>query len=117
MLISLQCIHRDLAARNILLSRDCVCKLADFGLARDVINGGVYQRKSQGRVPIRWMALESLIDNVYTIQSDVWSFGVLLWEIITIGSYPYPGMSSKRLISDLQKGFRMPKPDHANDDV
>ncbi|XP_071959373.1 fibroblast growth factor receptor 2-like [Antedon mediterranea] len=116
-LASMKCIHRDLAARNILLSCDCVCKLADFGLARDVINGGVYQRKSQGRVPIRWMALESLIDNVYTIQSDVWSFGVLLWEIITIGSYPYPGMSSKRLISDLQKGFRMPRPDHANDDV
>ncbi|XP_072049923.1 fibroblast growth factor receptor 2-like isoform X1 [Amphiura filiformis] len=116
-LASMMCIHRDLAARNILLSRDGVCKLSDFGLARDVVDSGVYQRKTQGRVPIRWMALESLIDNVYTIQSDVWSFGVLLWEVVTIGSYPYPGMSSKKLIRDLQRDYRMPKPDHCREEV
>ncbi|XP_071502589.1 proto-oncogene tyrosine-protein kinase receptor Ret-like, partial [Diadema antillarum] len=116
-LASMMCIHRDLAARNILLSRDGVCKLSDFGLARDVMNGGVYQRKTQGRVPIRWMALESLLDNVYTIQSDIWSFGVLMWEIVTIGSYPYPGVPSKKLIKDLQKGFRMPRPEHCSEDI
>ncbi|XP_063959608.1 ephrin type-B receptor 4b-like [Lytechinus pictus] len=116
-LASMMCIHRDLAARNILLSRDGVCKLSDFGLARDVMNGGVYQRKTQGRVPIRWMALESLLDNVYTIQSDVWSFGVLMWEIVTIGSYPYPGVPSKKLIKDLQKGYRMPRPEHCSEDI
>ncbi|XP_038065888.1 fibroblast growth factor receptor 4-like isoform X2 [Patiria miniata] len=116
-LASMMCIHRDLAARNILLSRDGVCKLSDFGLARDVVNGGIYQRKTQGRVPIRWMALESLLDNVYTIQSDVWSFAVLMWEIVTIGSYPFPGMSSKRLIKELQRGYRMPRPDHCSGDV
>ncbi|XP_033641683.1 fibroblast growth factor receptor 2-like [Asterias rubens] len=116
-LASMMCIHRDLAARNILLSRDGVCKLSDFGLARDVVNGGIYQRKTQGRVPIRWMALESLLDNVYTIQSDVWSFAVLLWEIVTIGSYPFPGMSSKKLIKELQRGYRMPRPDHCSGDV
>eukprot|EP00057_Strongylocentrotus_purpuratus_P011277 XP_011665751.1 PREDICTED: uncharacterized LOC586619 isoform X4 [Strongylocentrotus purpuratus] len=116
-LSSMMCIHRDLAARNILLSRDGVCKLSDFGLARDVMNGGVYQRKTQGRVPIRWMALESLLDNVYTIQSDVWSFGVLMWEIVTIGSYPYPGVPSKKLIKDLQKGYRMPRPEHCSEEI
>ncbi|XP_022098502.1 LOW QUALITY PROTEIN: fibroblast growth factor receptor 3-like [Acanthaster planci] len=116
-LASMMCIHRDLAARNILLSRDGVCKLSDFGLARDVVNGGIYQRKTQGRVPIRWMALESLLDNVYTIQSDVWSFAVLMWEIVTIGSYPFPGMSSKKLIKELQRGYRMARPDHCSGDV
>ncbi|XP_022109094.1 fibroblast growth factor receptor 3-like, partial [Acanthaster planci] len=86
---SQKCVHRDLAARNVLVSDDLVCKVSDFGLARDVMNIRIYQRESKGALPMRWMALESLLSDVYTTESDVWSFGVLLWEIITLGARPY----------------------------
>ncbi|XP_038056082.1 tyrosine kinase receptor Cad96Ca-like [Patiria miniata] len=110
-LASQKCIHRDLAARNVLVGEDMVCKVSDFGLARDVMNIRVYQRESQGPLPMRWMALESLIDDVYTIESDVWSFGILIWEIVTLGARPYPHiMTSKDMVRQLRKGYRMSKP-------
>ncbi|XP_038056081.1 fibroblast growth factor receptor 2-like [Patiria miniata] len=110
-LASQKCIHRDLAARNVLVGEDMVCKVSDFGLARDVMNIRVYQRESQGPLPMRWMALESLIDDVYTIESDVWSFGILMWEIVTLGARPYPHiMTSKDMLRQLRKGYRMSKP-------
>ncbi|XP_038056080.1 fibroblast growth factor receptor 1-like [Patiria miniata] len=110
-LASKKCIHRDLAARNVLVGEDMVCKVSDFGLARDVMNIRVYQRESQGPLPMRWMALESLIDDVYTIESDVWSFGILMWEIVTLGARPYPHiMTSKDMVRQLRKGYRMSKP-------
>ncbi|XP_038056076.1 tyrosine kinase receptor Cad96Ca-like [Patiria miniata] len=108
---SQKCIHRDLAARNVLVGEDMVCKVSDFGLARDVMNIRVYQRESQGPLPMRWMALESLIDDVYTIKSDVWSFGILMWEIVTLGARPYPHiMTTKALVNQLNKGYRMSRP-------
>ncbi|XP_038062507.1 fibroblast growth factor receptor 1-like [Patiria miniata] len=107
---SQKCVHRDLAARNVLVGDDMVCKVSDFGLARDVMNTRIYQRESQGALPMRWMALESLLDDVYTTESDVWSFGILLWEIVTLGARPYPMMKTKAMVNQLQQGYRMPKP-------
>ncbi|XP_038062348.1 fibroblast growth factor receptor 3-like [Patiria miniata] len=103
-------VHRDLAARNVLVGDDLVCKVSDFGLARDVMNTRIYQRESQGPLPMRWMALESIRDDVYTTKSDVWSFGILLWEIVTLGARPYPLLRATTMISKLQQGYRMPKP-------
>lgn len=72
--------------------------VADFGFARDVTASHVYERKSEGRLPIRWMAPESLYDNVFSVKSDVWSFGVLIWEVVTLGSTPYPGLSAAEVM-------------------
>ncbi|XP_022100093.1 uncharacterized protein LOC110984335 isoform X2 [Acanthaster planci] len=116
-LASKECIHRDLACRNILLSEDYVCKVSDFGLAREVAGDHQYEMKSKGRVPVRWLAPESLLHNLYTSQSDVWSFGVLMWELVTLGSHPYPGMSSQQVIAKVRQGYRLPKPEHCSQDI
>ncbi|XP_072049438.1 uncharacterized protein [Amphiura filiformis] len=112
-----QCVHRDLATRNILLGEGLVCKVSDFGLARDMAEENEYEMKSRGRVPLRWLALESLLLNVYSSKSDVWSYGVLLWELVTIGSQPYPGMTNGQVISELKKGYRLPKPEHCSEEI
>ncbi|XP_015758535.1 PREDICTED: fibroblast growth factor receptor 4-like [Acropora digitifera] len=109
-LSSRKCIHRDLAARNILVDEDRVMKIADFGLARNVHEDDYYRKTTDGRLPVKWMAIEALIDRVYTTQSDVWSFGVLAWEIITFGGSPYPGIPVEKLYSLLKSGYRMIRP-------
>uniref|UniRef100_H3AMP8 Fibroblast growth factor receptor n=1 Tax=Latimeria chalumnae TaxID=7897 RepID=H3AMP8_LATCH len=86
-LASKRCIHRDLAARNVLVTEDSVVKIADFGLARGIHNIDYYKKTTNGRLPVKWMAPEALFDRVYTHQSDVWSFGVLMWEIFTLGGH------------------------------
>ncbi|XP_021933765.1 tyrosine kinase receptor Cad96Ca-like isoform X2 [Zootermopsis nevadensis] len=105
-------IHRDLAARNILVGENHICKVADFGFARDIISSHVYERKSEGRLPIRWMAPESLYDNIFSVKSDVWSFGVLIWEIVTLGSTPYPGLAAAEVMRRVRDGYRLDKPEH-----
>ncbi|XP_058042749.1 fibroblast growth factor receptor 3 isoform X3 [Ahaetulla prasina] len=116
-LASQKCIHRDLAARNVLVTEDNVMKIADFGLARDVHNIDYYKKTTNGRLPVKWMAPEALFDRVYTHQSDVWSFGVLLWEIFTLGGSPYPGIPVEELFKLLKEGHRMDKPANCTPDL
>jgi len=80
-----KCVHRDLAARNVLLGDDFVAMVSDFGLSRDVYESGEYENTSGGMLPVRWMALESLENYTYNTKTDVWSFGVVLWEIASGG--------------------------------
>ena len=87
-------IHRDLAARNILVGEGSVCKIADFGLAR-VIKEDIYNPREGTKFPIKWTAPEAALFNRYTIKSDVWSYGILIYEIITKGAMPYPGMTNR----------------------
>ncbi|XP_069969180.1 tyrosine kinase receptor Cad96Ca isoform X2 [Bactrocera oleae] len=105
-------IHRDLAARNILITDEHTCKVADFGFARDVVTSKIYERKSEGKLPIRWMAMESLYDNIFSVKSDIWSFGILMWEIVTLGSTPYPGISAAGVMRKVRDGYRLEKPEH-----
>ncbi|KAK2896274.1 hypothetical protein Q8A67_010762 [Cirrhinus molitorella] len=116
-LASQKCIHRDLAARNVLVTESNVMKIADFGLARDVHNIDYYKKTTNGRLPVKWMAPEALFDRVYTHQSDVWSFGVLMWEIFTLGGSPYPGIPVEELFKLLKEGHRMDKPANCTNEL
>uniref|UniRef100_A0A3B3QFU5 Fibroblast growth factor receptor n=1 Tax=Paramormyrops kingsleyae TaxID=1676925 RepID=A0A3B3QFU5_9TELE len=116
-LASQKCIHRDLAARNVLVTESNVMKIADFGLARDVHNIDYYKKTTNGRLPVKWMAPEALFDRVYTHQSDVWSFGVLMWEIFTLGGSPYPGIPVEELFKLLKEGHRMDKPSNCTNEL
>ncbi|KFP02670.1 Tyrosine-protein kinase Blk, partial [Calypte anna] len=102
-------IHRDLRAANILVSEYLCCKIADFGLARIIENE--YLAQEGAKFPIKWTAPEAINFGVFTIKSDVWSFGILLTEIITYGRIPYPGMTNPEVIRNLERGYRMPCPD------
>ncbi|XP_035664722.1 proto-oncogene tyrosine-protein kinase receptor Ret-like [Branchiostoma floridae] len=109
-------VHRDLAARNVLICENRVAKICDFGLSRDIYKEREYvtpaAETDRARLPIRWMALESLQDGTFTTKTDIWSFGILLWEIATLGGTPYPGMSADReIISWLEEGNVMEVPE------
>ncbi|KGL91482.1 Receptor-type tyrosine-protein kinase FLT3, partial [Charadrius vociferus] len=115
---SKSCIHRDLAARNILVTHGKVVKICDFGLARDVVSDSNYIVRGNARLPVKWMAPESLFERTYTMKSDVWSYGILLWEIFSLGVNPYPGIQvDTNFYKLIQSGFKMDRPYYATKDV
>ncbi|KAK0161869.1 hypothetical protein PV327_008274 [Microctonus hyperodae] len=107
-------VHRDLACRNCLVSarnrENRVVKIGDFGLARDIYKNDYYRKEGEGLLPVRWMAPESLMDGVFTTQSDVWAFGVLMWEITSLGQQPYPARTNLEVLHHVRAGGRLPKP-------
>ncbi|KYQ48889.1 Proto-oncogene tyrosine-protein kinase ROS [Trachymyrmex zeteki] len=107
-------VHRDLACRNCLVSardrENRVVKIGDFGLARDIYKNDYYRKEGEGLLPVRWMAPESLVDGVFTSQSDVWAFGVLMWEITSLGQQPYPARNNLEVLHYVRAGGRLPKP-------
>lgn len=114
-LASKKFVHRDLAARNCMVGEDRVVKIGDFGLTRDIYVNDYYRRDTHSRLPVRWMAPESLKDNLYTSASDVWSYGIVLWEIVTFSAYPYQGQSNPEVIKRVIHGFTMPRPENCPD--
>uniref|UniRef100_A0A3Q0RTT9 Tyrosine-protein kinase n=1 Tax=Amphilophus citrinellus TaxID=61819 RepID=A0A3Q0RTT9_AMPCI len=106
-------IHRDLAARNVLVGQDYICKVADFGLAR-VIKEPFYISEEK-KIPYKWSAPEAISHGKFSNKSDVWSFGILLYEIITYGGVPYPAYSNQEVYQQVTIGYRMPKPPNCPD--
>ncbi|KAM7402622.1 hypothetical protein PAMP_017845 [Pampus punctatissimus] len=110
-------VHRDLAARNCMLDESYTVKVADFGMARDVFDKEYYsvQDHRKAKLPVKWMAIESLQTQKFTSKSDVWSFGVLMWEMLTRGSSPYPEVDPYDITHYLLKGRRLPQPQYCPD--
>ncbi|KAK3581838.1 hypothetical protein CHS0354_025291 [Potamilus streckersoni] len=109
-------IHRDLAARNILVGENNIAKVADFGLAK-VIEDDEYNPKQGAKFPIKWTAPEAALFGKFTIKSDVWSYGILLMEIVTKGVVPYPGMANREVLEQVDRGYRIPKPSNCPDSM
>ncbi|XP_067855647.1 hepatocyte growth factor receptor [Heptranchias perlo] len=118
-LASKKFVHRDLAARNCMLDENYTVKVADFGLARDIYEKEYYSinNKSSAKLPVKWMALESLQTQKFTTKSDVWSFGVLLWELMTRGAPPYPDVDSFDVTVYLLQGRRLLQPEYCPDSL
>ncbi|CAI8033456.1 Tyrosine-protein kinase transforming protein SEA, partial [Geodia barretti] len=111
-------VHRNLAARNCMIDSYGLVKVTDyFRLTEDIVYGSSYNKEkgeggSEEKAPIRWMAPESIENDIYTESTDVWSFGVTVWEIFTCGRIPYTGIPAMGLLKELQRGQRLERPDN-----
>ena len=111
-------IHGDLAARNVLLAENNIIKICDFGLAKNMYQDSNYTKKSGGPLPIKWMAVESLTYRIFSSESDVWSYGIVLWELFSLARTPYPGVDpDENFQKKLEAGYRMEKPTYAPDEM
>uniref|UniRef100_A0A8D0B1P3 Tyrosine-protein kinase receptor n=1 Tax=Sander lucioperca TaxID=283035 RepID=A0A8D0B1P3_SANLU len=108
-------VHRDLAARNCMVAEDFTVKIGDFGMTRDIYETDYYRKGGKGLLPVRWMSPESLKDGVFTTTSDVWSFGVVLWEIATLAEQPYQGLSNEQVLRFVMEGGLLEKPQNCPD--
>ncbi|XP_071485624.1 uncharacterized protein [Diadema antillarum] len=110
-------VHRDLAARNVMVADDKNVKIGDFGLTRYVYDDKVYVNRRGGKLPVKWMSIEAIYDQVFTTKGDVWSYGVVLFEIMTLGAAPYPGIPNKDMPKLLKGGYRMEKPENCSPEI
>ncbi|KAJ8418039.1 hypothetical protein AAFF_G00137480 [Aldrovandia affinis] len=110
-------LHRDLAARNCMLRDDMTVCVADFGLSKKIYSGDYYRQGRIAKMPVKWIAVESLADRVFTIKSDVWAFGVTMWEIATRGMTPYPGVQNHEIYDYLLEGHRLKQPNDCLDEL
>ncbi|XP_054719002.1 insulin-like peptide receptor [Uloborus diversus] len=104
-------VHRDLAARNCMVAEDLTVKIGDFGMTRDVYETDYYRKGGKGLLPVRWMSPESLKDGIFDSQTDVWSYGIVLWEMATLASQPYQGLSNEDVLKFVIAGNTMKKPE------
>lgn len=103
-------VHRDLAARNVLVNAQLICKIADFGLSREIENASDAYTTRGGKIPVRWTAPEAIAFRKFTSASDIWSYGVVLWEVMSYGERPYWNWSNQDVIKSIEKGYRLPAP-------
>ncbi|XP_074000153.1 insulin-like receptor isoform X2 [Rhodnius prolixus] len=108
-------VHRDLAARNCMVAEDLTVKIGDFGMTRDIYETEYYRKGSKGLLPVRWMAPESLKDGVFTSFSDAWSYGVVLYEMVTLASQPYQGLTNDQVLRYVIDGGIMSRPERCPD--
>lgn len=113
----LKYVHRDLACRNCLVHSNLTVKIGDFGMTRPIIESDYYRFTKKGMLPVRWMSPESLWDGLFTTKSDIWSYGVLLYEIVTFGSFPYQGLSNNQVIEYVKNENRLILPGNCPEEI
>merc|ERR1711944_81276 len=94
-----------------------IVKVADFGLSHDLFDDDYYRSESDKPLPIKWLAVECITQKKYSEKSDVWSFGILMWEVMTRGEQPYPEMKKEQVKHHVQRGGRLQKPDHVPPEI
>ncbi|XP_022795042.1 muscle, skeletal receptor tyrosine protein kinase-like [Stylophora pistillata] len=114
---TLRFVHRDVATRNCLVGTGLIVKISDFGMSRDIYASDYYKVEGQAVLPIRWMPPEALLLGKFTLESDIYSFGVLLWEIYTLALQPYYGYTNEEVVEFIKKGVHLGQPEDCPDHV